>query len=266
MNIRNESRLIASDYDKTYHRHDAVDFKNNNLAVSKWLEAGHVFAISTGRDVASMLYEKQHRHLEYNYIIALNGAFIVDAQNNVLFKQALENQLARKLTALLQEQFGNELIISNGFDGCNFTNKEASKTDVIAKEIYDRNAKIYTKTVETALEGDVFLVGCLNDNFEKAVALRERILNEYQDQVEVFINLNYINIVPKGISKASGLHFLAGHAQVDEKNVAAIGDDLNDIPMLEKFNAYAVSNAKEEVKSISLKVHQSVAALIEEML
>lgn len=266
MSELSNKKLIASDYDKTYHRHDAEDLDNNNLAVQKWGNAGNVFAISTGRDVASMLFEKKHRHIKYDYMISLNGSFIVDSENNVLFKKALDNQLARKLTLMLQEQFGDELIISNGFDGCNFTNKKASETNEIAKEVFERNSQIYTKTIDTALDSEVLLIGCLNDNFDKAVEVRDRILFDYQDVVEVFINLNYINIVPKGISKASGLEFVIEHAQLKKENVAVIGDDLNDIPMLEKFRAYAVENAKDEVKAISIKVQPSVAALIEEML
>lgn len=260
--MKKNARLIASDYDKTFHRHDHQDLQNNLIAVEGWRNQGHFFAISTGRDVASMLHERKVRNVDYDYIVALNGSFIVDRDNNVLFKQAIENQLAREIAAMLKEKFGDELIISNGFDGCNTTNKKASLTDEVAREVYQRNAKIYTKTADTALDGEVLLLGCLNDNVEKAMQLKEQILDRYQDQVEVFINLNYINIVPKGISKASGLDIIIKHAQIEEEFVSVIGDDLNDIPMLERYNGYAVNNARAEVKAISLAVFDSVADLI----
>jgi HAD superfamily hydrolase (TIGR01484 family) len=209
-----------------------------------------------------MLYEREIRNIDYDYIVSLNGSFIVDRDNNVLFKQSLDNQLARELVAMLKEKFGDELIISNGFDGCNTTNKKASLTDSIAREVYQRNSQIYSKTIETALDGEVLLIGCLNDNIEKAKQLRKEILLKYASQVEVFINLNYINIVPKGISKASGLDIIIKHAGIDKKFVSVIGDDLNDIPMLEKYNGYAVNNAKDEVKAIALQVYNSVSELI----
>jgi len=255
-------KLIASDYDKTFHRHDPQDLTTNMRAVEAWRKEGNIFTISTGRDVASMLNEKKMRNIDYDYIVSLNGAFVVDANNNVLFKQALDNRLARELVAMLRRYFGDELIVSNGFDGCNMANKTASLTDARAREIFQRNSRIYSKTVETALDGEVFLVGCLNDNFANAEALKAEILAKYDSQVEVFLNLNYINIVPKGISKASGVEVVLQHAGVDESAVAVIGDDLNDIPMLERFNGYAVSNAKQEAKDISLQVYDSVADLI----
>ena len=261
--MQKNSKLIASDYDKTFHRNDQQDLKNNLIAVQNWRDKGNFFAISTGRDVASMLHEKKIRGVDYDYIISLNGAFIVDRDNNVLFKQSLENQLARELVAMLREKFSDELIISNGFDGCNMTNKKASLTNSVAKEVHERNSKIYSKTIETALDGEVLLIGCLNDNLEKAKQLKEEILLKYAEQVEVFINLNYINIVPKGISKASGLDIIIEHAGVNKASVSVIGDDLNDIPMLEKYNGYAVNNAKEEVKAIASQIYNSVADLIE---
>jgi len=260
--VLNNIKLIASDYDKTFHRNDLQDLKINLLAVEEWRSKGNIFAISTGRDVASMLHEKKIRNIDYDYIVSLNGSFVVDGKNNVLFKQALDNALARELVEMLKEKFGDELIISNGFDGCNMTNKKASLSNEISREIYERNAQIYSKTIETALDGEVLLIGCLNDNFEKAKLLQKEILLKYESEVEVFINLNYINIVPKGISKASGLDIIIAHSKVDKNFVSVIGDDLNDIPMLEKYNGYAVNNAKEEVKAVSLKIYNSVSDLI----
>jgi len=256
-------KLIASDYDKTFHRHNQQDLRININAVEAWRKKGNVFAISTGRDVASMLNEKKIRDIDYDYIVSLNGSFVVDADNNVLFKQALDNCLARDLVKMLKQHFGDELIVSNGFDGCNMTNKTASLTNPVAREIFERNSKIYSKTIETALDGEVFLVGCLNENIETAEILRAEILAKYENEVEVFLNLNYINIVPKGISKASGVEVVIQHAGIeDETLVSVIGDDLNDIPMLERFNGYAVSNAKEQAKAVSLQVYDSVADLI----
>jgi len=258
-------KLIASDYDKTFHRHDAQDLQINLNAVDAWRENGNMFAISTGRDVASMMHEKKVRNIDYDYLVALNGSLVVDADNNVLFKKTFEDKLARDLVDMLKLSMGDELIVSNGFDGCNQTNRTASLTNDVAREVFERNSKIYSKSIETALDNEVLLIGCWSDNFEMAVMLREEILSKYDTQVEVFLNLNYINIVPKGISKASGVEVVVKHIGIDQQAVAVIGDDLNDIPMLERFNGYAVNNARPEAKAVALKVYDSVAELIHRM-
>ena len=258
-------KLVASDYDKTFHRHDQQDLETNMNAVAKWRNKGNIFAISTGRDVASMLNEKRMRNIEYDYIVSLNGSFVVDIDNNILFKQPLENTLARDLVAMLREKMGDEINISNGFDGFNMTHKSASLTNAVSKEIFDRNSTIYTKTMQAALDDDVFLIGCLNDNFEQAEQLKKEILLKYENQVEVFLNLNYINIVPKGISKATGVGVLIEHIGIDEQFVSVIGDDLNDIPMIERYKGYTVNNARDDVKATSVKSYDSVAELIEDV-
>lgn len=257
-------QLLASDYDKTFfYKTNPEALKVNLEAVKKWRANGNLFAISTGRDAASVGYERKVRDVDFDYLVSLNGSFIVDKDHNVLFKSAIENQLAKKIAAMLKEYFGDELIVSNGFDGCNFTNRQNSLTDPVAREAFERNSKIYSKTVEESLEGEVLLLGGLCDDFEQATQIRDEILDLYSDTVEVFINLNYINIVPKGISKASGIEFIAEQAGVPVERVLAIGDDYNDIPMLQSFNGFAVENAKPEVKDVAIEVFDTVAELIE---
>lgn len=256
-------QLLASDYDKTYFYKTNPDALTANLeAVEKWRTKGNLFAISTGRDAASIGYERKVRDVDYDYLVSLNGSFIVDKDDNVLFKSAIENSLAKEIAAMLTKYFGDELIVSNGFDGCNFTNRQNSLTDPVALEAFERNSKIYTKSVEESLDSEVLLLGGLSKDFEQASRIREEILELYSDTVEVFINLNYINIVPKGISKASGIETVAKHAEIPADEILAIGDDYNDIPMLESFIGYAVANAKPEVKEAALEVFDSVAELI----
>ncbi|MDG3085653.1 HAD-IIB family hydrolase [Vibrio hannami] len=258
------SKLLASDYDKTFfYKTNPEALEVNLQAVEKWREKGNLFAISTGRDAASIGFERKVRDVDYDYLVSLNGSFIVDKDDNVLFKSALEHDLAKDIAAMLREQFDDELIVSNGFDGCNFTNRKKSQTDAVAREAFERNSKIYSKTIEESLEGEVLLLGCLSEDLEQAQKVRGEILDLYSDQVEVFINLNYINIVPKGISKASGIELIAKHAGVATDAVLAIGDDYNDIPMVESFVGYAVANAKPEVKAVANEVFESVAELIE---
>ena len=50
---------------------------------------------------------------------------------------------------------------------------------------------------------------------------------------------------------------------VDPKDVITIGDNYNDIPMIEAFNGVAVQNAKPEVKAAAKLVVNDFAELIE---
>lgn len=52
------------------------------------------------------------------------------------------------------------------------------------------------------------------------------------------------------------------HAHIAHADVSVIGDDDNDIPMVEAFRGFAVPNAKPELIDIAEDVIDSVADLI----
>ncbi len=253
-------KLIASDYDGTFYRHDKQDMENNLMAVKLWREQENLFVFSTGRDLGNLMYEKGKNKLEYDYLVALNGALVVDRNNEVIVKESIPSKLAAEIVDLMMAKVGEEIQVLGAYGGCNQTNIKA--TGERALELLERNRKIYLDSVESALEKEVLSVGCLNESFESAKRLQKEILNKYGDKIEVFVNLNYINIVQKGVSKASGLDAVIDHAGLERGEVYVIGDDLNDIPMIKKYRGSAVSNAKEEVKEMAGKVYGSVSEFI----
>ncbi len=259
-----EIKLLASDYDGTFHRYDDEDMKNNLTAVKSWRKNGNLFVFSTGRDMGNIMFEKNKNRIQYDYVVALNGALVVDKDNNIIFKKTIPNELAEKLVILMKSRVGDEIMVQGGFDGCNQTNRKL--VGAKAEERRERNKKIYKQSIEEALKNEIVSLGCLNENFEGAKSLQKEIIEKYGNEVDVFINLNYINIVPKGISKATGLDVVARHVGINFGNIYAIGDDLNDIPMIEKYRGYAVYNAKDEVKEKALKIYASVSNLIEDYL
>lgn len=92
-----------------------------------------------------------------------------------------------------------------------------------------------------------------------------------RDQVElVFSEPDYLEVLPAGVSKATGLAALASHLGVPRENTAAIGDYYNDLQMIEwAGTGVAMSNAPDDIKSIADVVTESndecgVAAFIKD--
>jgi len=71
-----------------------------------------------------------------------------------------------------------------------------------------------------------------------------------KDQVElVFSEPDYLEVLPAGVSKASGLQALAQHLGIARENTAAIGDFYNDLLMIEwAGTGVAMANAPEEIR------------------
>ena len=98
-------KLFASDYDGTYLKHTKrgkVDLKRNIKMTKKWQEAGHLFVFATGRPIWMMQLEKKMHGIVYDYIIGLNGAIIVSKQGEILFQQAMNQKIAKKILKLIQ--------------------------------------------------------------------------------------------------------------------------------------------------------------------
>lgn len=81
----------------------------------------------------------------------------------------------------------------------------------------------------------------------------------------------WLELFPKGINKASGIKWLCEHLRIPENLVAAIGNDYNDLSMLEAFpHAYVVDNAPHDLKemfpTVPANTEHGVATAINELI
>lgn len=82
----------------------------------------------------------------------------------------------------------------------------------------------------------------------------------------------WIEILPFGVSKASGIEFLRKRYDIDLNNIVTVGNDYYDLDMLRYSNpenSYVVSNAPKEIRSefkiIESNLNNGVAKLIEKL-
>lgn len=83
--------------------------------------------------------------------------------------------------------------------------------------------------------------------------IKEEIVQNGFNCETVFSEINYLEILPTGVSKGKGLtkliSYLSNHSPI---HTIAIGDNLNDIPLLQTADdGIAVGNAREELKAIA---------------
>ena len=254
-------KLFVADYDGTFFRHDAEEVKRNVEMVAKWREAGNVFAFATGRDVVNMKFEYDRFNVEYDYLVGVNGAFVVDKELNVLFKQTIPNDIASEIIDMLRDDSEGQLLVQNGIDGCYKVNY---KEDDHIKALHAKTTALYKHTAEEALKEEVISVGCMTDHFDVAKRLNDLVIEKFGDQVTSFNNLNYVNVVPKDISKATGIQLIADKYDIKSQDINVIGDNLNDLEMIETFNGVTLENGKDEVKAKAEKIVDCVASYMQE--
>ena len=82
--------------------------------------------------------------------------------------------------------------------------------------------------------------------------------------ISIFRNGGSIDMPPYGISKVTGIYDYA--RDFKDAKIYTVGDNVNDIPMLEEFEGYAVSNARDEAKAAAKHQCNRIADMIEEIM
>ena len=92
--------------------------------------------------------------------------------------------------------------------------------------------------------------------------LDKLIEKDFGDKLTPLQNGICIDIVPKGINKAIGLLKVAEIYSCEKTNIISVGDDINDLAMIEAFNSYAMENGVDIIKKTAKHITKSVTELI----
>ena len=101
------------------------------------------------------------------------------------------------------------------------------------------------------------------DDMEKASALAAKLNEKYGDRIEAYANRWVVDIVRKGVSKATGLDFLAKYLGMEKEDIYTLGDADNDIPMIEYcLHGACIETGVEEARAKAKIICAGVADLI----
>ena len=79
--------------------------------------------------------------------------------------------------------------------------------------------------------------------------------------MESYLNRGTLDIVARGVSKQTGVEAAAAWLKANE--VYVIGDDYNDLPMIEGLNGFAMSSGVEAVKAAASRLFDTVDACLD---
>ena len=236
-------RLIASDYDGTLSC-GGDSLEKNARAVSAWRKAGNLFGVVTGRGT-HITAELAEHGFETDFVLCNNGAVCISG-GEMIFAERNDMSLVRDVTKFIS-------VCGAGYFG--LVAPEYEKGFVAGKLPEDLD-KLPQFTQLTAI--------CADD--DDASRISREINVKYADSLISYANGKFIDIVKRGISKAEGISRVARMLGVEENHISAVGDNYNDLIMIEAFDGYAVSGARELVKKRADHVVESVADMIDELI
>ena len=221
-------KLIALDLDGTLIGRDLRLSGNTKTAVASALSQGVMVTLATGRMFKATLPYARKLNLS-TPLICYQGALIQDPLTGErLFHRAIPLDLARKAIKVIQE-LGRHLNV--------YVDDEL----YVAKLTPEAEAYTSHSRVEAHAVGDLIeflkvgptkiVVVCQSDVTDGVVATLQQHLG--QDLLVVKSFPIFCEIANLGCGKGQALAYLANHLGVQRAETVAIGDNLNDIDMLE---------------------------------
>lgn len=242
--------IFLSDFDGTLVRGDGTVSEKNKQAIAKYRAAGGVFTVVTGRALSSILPRLKELGLTDGLAVAFQGAVIADAGTGKVIKAGGFSQegAIRAIRALEAENHHIHIYTVDKF----YCNRDDEPLHV-----YERICGIKAEVVEdeplsrmVEREGLKIIKVLAMVEKEERDALAERLRKALGKDYYVTLSADFlVEIMPAGESKANAVDFLSEHYGVPIEQVAAIGDNFNDLPMILRAGGkFAVESGENELK------------------
>ena len=239
---------------------DGTLLNSNNEISSRTKEAlleakarGVHVVLATGRMLKSAL--NYSNRLDLNRpIIASNGSIIVDENQNIIYKNTLNEDQVRDITDIGKElelyyHFYTEEALYSPFEEeeiTKFYNHDSTEEEWIHSYVFKDIEDILDRK-DLEIYKFIFL-----DSDERRYKL-----NELEEKLNSLNNLNIttswknnLEVMNEEVSKGNSLKFLCEKLGVNREEVIAIGDNNNDISMIEFAGlGVAMKNGEAEVHS-----------------
>lgn len=231
-------KVLISDYDYTLRDHDRPEVLNKNLAtIKQWRDNGNIFGIATGRNLSSLAYIFPDYADYADYLILNDGAEVYNQHGEAIYSNVLPAENIAIIKDLLaNNSFSDAHRIVCYVDGsgiphirpnCNkirlwfADSRDCSKMAELLRQDYYRDKFTITWHCEIAINFDTREFSWIPPEM-----------------------YNFLEITNVGIDKSSAI---AEIFESDKHNIVTVGDDYNDIKMLQTYNGYVMAHANSDI-------------------
>ena len=246
-------KLLVIDIDGTLINNEGNISDENSEALALAMNAGIQIALSTGRSVKSCLRYLEELSLD-SYHIFFDGALVsCPATEEHIYVQHLEAEAVKQLVEFARETNADiEITSINNYYSERETWSTHAKRQFFGVEttigdltgIWNREQIIRADLVISNPEEEARATAFI-DYFKEKLQFTEAHSPRLPD-------VRFINMTSPGLSKGKALEALAKHLGIGLKATVAVGDWINDIPLLTTAGlGIAMGNAHDDLKEVA---------------
>ena len=249
-------KLVAMDMDGTLLNSDKELPEENRRTIEEYAKKGVMFAFCTGR-VMNEIELMSDKLPDVKYAITCNGALVYDISNRESYKLIHGDTLSMEEVRNIYEfahRLGFTMMFEIQADGVVYADKECVENPEQYGVGYIRELIQKTRVPVSNIREYIYErtedVGKLNIFFPDTET-RHKALDclKTLDYDLAYSEPTNVDINRKGSDKGRGLKMLMKHLSLTKDEVMAIGDNYNDLELLQATpNAVVMENAPEEIK------------------
>jgi len=271
--------MIAIDLDGTLLSPEGKVTERTKSAIHRCLSAGMLVCFATGRnwtESRAVLEMVDHHH----HAVFAGGAMVIDTQSDVtLHRQGVDAALSREVCGVLEENGHAVLALQDtGAAGVDYLVSDEVPLNVETVHWMSiTSAKVHhVSRLSTYSHENTIRLGIVAAP-EEVGKVYEQLQQRFGERVlcqRIFVpqaGVEVLEIFDPAVNKWEGILHVARHHGVEPQQLSAIGDDVNDVPMLSQAGlGVAMGNAREVAKTAAKKIigsngEEGLAAFLEEL-
>ncbi|MCI6207664.1 MAG: Cof-type HAD-IIB family hydrolase [Corynebacterium glucuronolyticum] len=231
-------------------------------AIHRWQDAGHLAVAATGKSLKSAEFTLQDYDIAFDYSVLFTGAVVAKGHHDILYEKYLDTDMVEQVIDMLSTVQG----IS-----CFGTRLRERDTRFLDTQGSDTDTPILVDYEDMSTDGiphhqfigiPIWVPG---DD-----ALRQRLVDMIRSSFdcECVTNQDFIDIIPAGCTKGTGLAWLSTHLGVPRSEVElyTFGDSFNDLAMHEVADeSFSFTWSPEEVRKRTTNVVTGVEKPLDEL-
>ena len=237
-------KMICADIDGTLVNTSHVLTQKTKETVKKAVEHGVVFALISARPPEGMFYLNDEIGIE-EYIVSFGGSLILKRGQKPIYADVLETEQVveiyemSKHTGLNLSIYEGERLFVESIDW------RVSLEQKIARAV--PNIVDFQELFQRGIKPCKLLYLGEPDEIQTFMKLTQK---RFEGRLNIYTSKpDYLEVCPLTSTKMSGIDHLAAHYGIGRAEIMAIGDQFNDLSMIEQAGlGVAMGNAPEGVK------------------